>query len=214
MSASERSLDARAPPLYAPDLLLGGVVKPGDRPSATAAVGVGVRRPPRGSTASLTVGSLVVFISYLASLYGPINKTCSRSTGWRRARGWACSASSTRWDVERDVADGKPEASRPRGARGEVVWEGGGTSQYASGGPDPGAASISSHVTPGQARGWWVGPTGAGQVDAPEPACRAFYDPTRGRVLVDGVDARASTGSSRCAAQVAMVLQPAAAVSR
>jgi ATP-binding cassette subfamily B protein/subfamily B ATP-binding cassette protein MsbA len=104
-------------------------------------------------------------------------------------------------DVERDL----PEGTRtfpPEGARGEVVWEGV-DFQYAPGVPI--LRGIDLRVSAGQ-RVAVVGPTGAGKSTLLSLLPR-FYDPTRGRVLVDGVDSREYKLSS-LRQQVAMVLQP------
>jgi ATP-binding cassette subfamily B protein/subfamily B ATP-binding cassette protein MsbA len=104
-------------------------------------------------------------------------------------------------DVERDLADG-PRSFPAEGARGEVVWEGV-DFQYAPGVPI--LRGIDLRVAPGQ-RVAVVGPTGAGKSTLLSLLPR-FYDPTRGRVLVDGVDAREYKLHS-LRRQVAMVLQP------
>jgi ATP-binding cassette subfamily B protein/subfamily B ATP-binding cassette protein MsbA len=104
-------------------------------------------------------------------------------------------------DVERDVADGTRNFPA-EGARGEVVWEDV-DFQYAPGVPI--LRGIDLRVAPGQ-RIAVVGPTGAGKSTLLSLLPR-FYDPTRGRVLVDGVDAREYRLQS-LRRQVAMVLQP------
>jgi ATP-binding cassette subfamily B protein/subfamily B ATP-binding cassette protein MsbA len=104
-------------------------------------------------------------------------------------------------DVERDVADGT-RTFPAKGARGEVEWHGV-DFEYA-----PGAAvlhGVSLRVAPGQ-RVAVVGATGAGKSTLLSLLPR-FYDPTRGRVLVDSVDAREYRLES-LRRQVAIVLQP------
>jgi len=196
MSASERSLDAGLR-LYTLQTFYSGVVNLVIALGTAAVVWVGARHVLDGS---LTVGSLVVFISYLASLYGPINNMFQVYGLAQSARVGVQRVLDT-MDVERDVADGS-RSFPPEGARGEVVWEGV-DFQYAPGVPI--LRGIDLHVTPGQ-RVAVVGPTGAGKSTLLSLLPR-FYDPTRGRVLVDGVDAREYRLQS-LRRQVAMVLQP------
>jgi ATP-binding cassette subfamily B protein len=104
-------------------------------------------------------------------------------------------------DVEREVADGA-RVFPPEGARGEVVWEDV-DFEYTPGSPV--LRGVSLQVAPGQ-RVAVVGPTGAGKSTLLSLLPR-FYDPIRGRVRVDGVDAREYRLDS-LRRQVAMVLQP------
>jgi ATP-binding cassette subfamily B protein/subfamily B ATP-binding cassette protein MsbA len=149
---------------------------------------------------TLTVGSLVVFISYLAALYGPINNMFqvyglaqSARVGVRRVLDVL--------DVERDLPDGT-RVFPAEGARGEVVWE----DVHFQYGPGGGLIhNVSLRVAPGQ-RVAVVGPTGAGKSTLLSLLPR-FYDPTRGRVLIDGRDVREYRLAS-LRRQIAMVPQP------
>ena len=196
MTASERSLAAGLR-LYTLQTFYSGVVNLVIALGTAAVVWVGARHV---LDSTLTVGSLVVFISYLAALYGPINNMFqvyglaqSARVGVRRVLDVL--------DVERDLPDG--DRSFPSGgARGEVVWEDV-DFQYATGGPL--IHNVSLRVAPGQ-RVAVVGPTGAGKSTLLSLLPR-FYDPTRGRVLVDGHDVREYRLAS-LRRQIAMVLQP------
>ncbi|HTG11788.1 MAG TPA: ABC transporter ATP-binding protein [Candidatus Eisenbacteria bacterium] len=196
MTASERSLAAGLR-LYTLQTFYSGVVNLVIALGTAAVVWVGARHV---LDSTLTVGSLVVFISYLAALYGPINNMFqvyglaqSARVGVRRVLDVL--------DVERDLPDG--DRTFPSGgARGEVVWEDV-DFQYATGGPL--IHNVSLRVAPGQ-RVAVVGPTGAGKSTLLSLLPR-FYDPTRGRVLMDGRDVREYRLAS-LRRQIAMVLQP------
>ena len=196
MTASERSLAAGLR-LYTLQTFYSGVVNLVIALGTAAVVWVGARHV---LDSTLTVGSLVVFISYLAALYGPINNMFqvyglaqSARVGVRRVLDVL--------DVERDLPDGN-RVFPAEGARGEVVWEDV-DFQY---GPGTGLIhNVSLRVAPGQ-RVAVVGPTGAGKSTLLSLLPR-FYDPTRGRVLMDGRDVREYRLAS-LRRQIAMVLQP------
>jgi ATP-binding cassette subfamily B protein/subfamily B ATP-binding cassette protein MsbA len=196
MSASERSLAAGLR-LYTLQTFYSGVVNLVIALGTAAVVWVGARHVLDGT---LTVGGLVVFISYLASLYGPINNMF-QVYGLAQSARVGVQRVLDVLDVERDVADGE-RVFPPEGARGEVAWEDV-DFEYAPGLPV--LRGVSLRVAPGQ-RVAVVGPTGAGKSTLLSLLPR-FYDPTRGRVRVDGVDVREYRLSS-LRRQVAMVLQP------
>jgi ATP-binding cassette subfamily B protein/subfamily B ATP-binding cassette protein MsbA len=103
--------------------------------------------------------------------------------------------------IERDLPEGKRVLERSE-ARGEIAFEG-----IAFGyNPDqPVLREVNLAIAPGQTVAI-VGPTGAGKSTLVSLIPR-FYDPQRGRVLIDGVDIRDFTIAS-LRQQVAMVLQP------
>ncbi|HUM16881.1 MAG TPA: ABC transporter ATP-binding protein [Candidatus Nitrosotalea sp.] len=196
MSASERSLAAGLR-LYTLQTFYSGVVNVVIALGTAAVVWVGARHVLDNT---LTVGSLVVFMSYLASLYGPINNMFqvyglaqSAQVGVQRVLDVL--------DVERDLIDGT-RTFPIGGARGEVEWQDV-EFGYASGAPV--LHDVSLRVAAGQ-RVAVVGATGAGKSTLLSLLPR-FYDPTRGRVLIDGIDAREYRLES-LRSQVAMVLQP------
>jgi ATP-binding cassette, subfamily B, bacterial len=183
--------------LYTLQTFYSGVVNLVIALGTAAVVWVGARHV---LDSTLTMGSLVVFISYLAALYGPINNMFqvyglaqSARVGVRRVLDVL--------DVERDLPDGH-RVFPAEGARGEVVWEDV-DFQY---GPGGGLIhNVSLRAAPGQ-RVAVVGPTGAGKSTLLSLLPR-FYDPTRGRVLMDGRDVREYRLAS-LRRQIAMVLQP------
>ncbi|HKW91531.1 MAG TPA: ABC transporter ATP-binding protein [Methylomirabilota bacterium] len=196
MTASERSLAASLR-LYTLQTFYSGVVNLLIALGTAAVVWVGARHVLEGR---LTVGGLVVFISYLASLYGPINNMF-QVYGLAQSARVGVQRVLDVLDVERDLADGE-RAFPPEGASGEVVWEDV-DFQYSPGVPV--LRGVSLRAKPGQ-RVAIVGPTGAGKSTLLSLLPR-FYDPTRGRVLVDGHDAREYRLTS-LRRQIAMVLQP------
>ncbi len=197
MTASERSLTAGLR-LYTLQTFYSGVVNLLIALGTAAVVWVGARHVFEGA---LTVGSLVVFISYLASLYGPINNMF-QVYGLAQSARVGVQRVLDVLDVERDLPDDGHRSFPAGGARGLVVWEDV-DFHYAPGVPV--LRGVTLRVEPGQ-RVAVVGPTGAGKSTLLSLLTR-FYDPTRGRVLVDGIDAREYRLSS-LRRQVAMVLQP------
>jgi ATP-binding cassette subfamily B protein/subfamily B ATP-binding cassette protein MsbA len=148
----------------------------------------------------LSVGEVLVFASYLASLYAPIN---SLTQTWGLVENARVGAERVFEILETapDLADG----TRPL-ARGEV--HGAVTFDDVHFAYEPGRPvlrGIDLHVRAGELVAI-VGATGAGKTTLVSLVPR-FYDPAVGRVLLDGIDVR----EFRLAAlrqQVAMVLQP------
>lgn len=196
MTASERSLDAGLR-LYTLQSFYAGMVSVVIAFGTAAVVWVGARHVLDGT---LTVGSLVVFISYLASLYVPINDMF-QVYGLAQSARVGVQRVLDVLDVEHDLPDGH-RVFPPEGASGEIEWrdvEFG----YATGSTV--LRRVNLRVAPGQ-RVAVVGATGAGKSTLLSLLPR-FYDPSRGRVLIDGVDAREYRLES-LRRQVAMVLQP------
>jgi ATP-binding cassette subfamily B protein/subfamily B ATP-binding cassette protein MsbA len=196
MDVSQRSL-ASGLRLYTLQTIYAGVVNVIIALGTAAVVWVGARHVLDGS---LSIGALVIFVSYLATLYGPINsmfQTYGLALGSRAAVQRVFDV----LDTERDVQDNRREIPA-KSARGEVAWE------DVSFGYVPGhpvLSGVSLHVRPGQ-KVAIVGPTGAGKSTLLSLLPR-FYDPWAGRVLVDGVDTREYQLHS-LRRQIAMVLQP------
>ena len=196
MTASRQSLAAGLR-LYTLQTVYSGVINVVIALGTAAVVWMGARHVLDGS---LSVGSLVVFVSYLASLYGPINSVFQT---------WGLAQSSTvgvrrvfdLLDVERDIADGSRDFPAA-GTRGQVAWEAV-AFEYTRG--HPVLRNISFHVEPGQTVAI-VGATGAGKSTLLSLLPR-FYDATAGRILVDGADVRDYRLAS-LRRQIAMVLQP------
>jgi ATP-binding cassette subfamily B protein len=149
----------------------------------------------------LTIGEVLVFTSYLASLYAPIN---SLTQTWGLIQGARVGAERVFEILETapDLTDG------PRGlARGEVhgavTFEG---VHFAYEPGRPVLRGIDLHARAGELVAI-VGATGAGKTTLVSLVPR-FYDPSAGRVLLDGIDVR-EFRLKALRQQVAIVLQPA-----
>jgi ATP-binding cassette, subfamily B, bacterial len=149
---------------------------------------------------ALSIGEMVIFASYLASLYAPLNSIFqtyalvqSAKVGVKRA-----------FDIL-ELEQSLPEGHRifsPQRARGEIAFEAVSFGYDAS---RPALKDISFHVPPGKKIAI-VGPTGAGKSTLVSLLPR-FYDPQSGRVTIDGIDIREFRLKS-LRRQIAMILQP------
>ena len=184
--------------LYMLQTLSSGVVSVVIACGTAALVWVGARHVLDGT---LSVGSLVIFVSYLASLYAPIN-SMFQTYGLAQSSVVGVQRVFEVLDVERDLVDGRREFLAG-GARGEVVYEAV-SFEYTAGRPVLQAVTL--RVAPGQ-KVAVVGATGAGKSTLLSLLPR-FYDPTAGRVLVDSIDVRDYRMAS-LRRQIAIVPQPA-----
>jgi ATP-binding cassette subfamily B protein/subfamily B ATP-binding cassette protein MsbA len=179
MAASQRALGS-ALRLYVFESGYSGVVNVLLALGTSAVLYVGGRLALSGA---LSAGDIIVFVTYLASLYGPIN-SISQTMGLIQG-----SAAGARRVFE--VLDAEPEVKDTPGARplanvrGEVRFE---DVSFAYAGGGFGLAGVSFEAPPGALIAL-VGPTGAGKSTLVSLLPR-FYDPTAGRVLLDGVDLR------------------------
>lgn len=196
MAASHESLGASLR-LYTLQTFYSGVVNVVMALGTAFVVWVGAKHVMSGS---LSVGDIVIFTTYLASLYGPIN-TISQTWGLIQGAKVGVDRVFEILDVERDMKEGTL-AFPDGGARGEIVWEGV-SFQYVP--EQPVLSKIDLHVRPGQ-KVAIVGPTGVGKSTLVSLVPR-FYDPREGRVLMDGTDIREYQLKS-LRNQIAMVLQP------
>ncbi|HEY8517154.1 MAG TPA: ABC transporter ATP-binding protein [Candidatus Binatia bacterium] len=150
--------------------------------------------------ARLTVGDLLVFTSYLASLYAPIN-SISQSYGLVQGAKAGIARVFEILDMAPDVPDG-PRVLQRADVRGRFEL------RDVSFGYAPGSLvlrGVSLTVEPGE-RIALVGPTGAGKTTLVSLLAR-FYDPNEGVITLDGVDLRELNVRS-LRRQIAMVLQP------
>ncbi len=149
----------------------------------------------------IEIGIVVAFIGYLAQFFDPIQQISQLYTTYQQGMA-ALDKIFELLDTEPDMVDA-PAAIDPGTLRGEIqlddVWF-----SYARGGDasadeldaDPGWAleGVDLHVPAGQTVAL-VGETGAGKSTLAKLVAR-FYDPQRGRVLVDGHDLRELRTSS------------------
>ncbi len=196
MAASDQSLGASLR-LYTLQTFYSGVVNVVMAVGTAFVVWVGAQHVMSGK---ITIGEIVIFTAYLASLYGPINTICQT---WGLIQGAKVGVQRVFeiLDIDRDLKDGTV-AFPPAGTKGSVAWENASFS-YVDG--QPVLNDISLRVEPGKKIAI-VGPTGVGKSTLVSLVPR-FYDPGAGRVLVDGVDIRSYQIKS-LRNQIAMVLQP------
>jgi ATP-binding cassette subfamily B protein/subfamily B ATP-binding cassette protein MsbA len=149
---------------------------------------------------ALTVGQLIVFVSYLAQLYAPIN-TMTQSWGLIAGARAGARRVFEVLDTAPDLVDGT-RSFPPKGARGAVAWR---RVDFAYRRELPVLRGIDLEAEAG-ARIAIVGPTGAGKSTLLSLLPR-FYDPTAGAVEIDGIDIRLYRLES-LRRQIALVLQP------
>jgi ATP-binding cassette subfamily B protein len=133
----------------------------------------------------VSLGVLVAFIGYLTNFFDPIQQLSQLFTTYQAGMA-ALDKIFELLDEEPDIAD--PEHSVELGRlRGEIEFEG---VSFHYGSEDQGFAlrDVDLHVPPGQTVAL-VGATGAGKSTLAKLVAR-FYDPTSGRVLIDGRDLR------------------------
>ena len=196
MGASRESLQATLR-LYSWQTLYSGSVNLVIAAGTALVVFAGARAVSSGT---LSVGQLIVFISYLAQLYAPINQI---TQSWGLIAGARVGARRIFeiLDTEPDLPDGKRDFP-PSGARGQVAWSGVSFRYRAD---TPVLTSVNLKI-PAAAKIAVVGPTGAGKSTLLGLLPR-FYDPSAGSVAIDGLDVREYTLKS-LRNQIAMVLQP------
>jgi ATP-binding cassette subfamily B protein/subfamily B ATP-binding cassette protein MsbA len=148
---------------------------------------------------TLSTGSILIFLSYLGSLYGPLESLMYTSSTIQGAAGSARRVLEV-LGAEPEVADA-PGAARVRRAAGHVRLEG------VTFGYEPGRPVLKGVTLdlPAGATVAVVGSTGAGKSTLAGLVPRLF-DPWAGRVLLDGRDVRALRLRD-VRAQAAVVLQ-------
>jgi ATP-binding cassette subfamily B protein len=138
----------------------------------------------------VTVGVLVAFIAALNNFFDPIQQLSQLYTTYQ--------AGMAALDKIFELLDEEPELTDKPGAlalpeiRGDLVFDGVAFSYTPDG--DRALDGIDLHVPAGQTVAL-VGSTGAGKSTFAKLAAR-FYDPTEGRILIDGHDLRDVQASS------------------
>jgi ATP-binding cassette subfamily B protein len=132
---------------------------------------------------ALTLGSLLVIMSYLAQLYRPL-ETISRKTAQLQSSIVSTQRAWTLLDAAQDVPEA-PETRPLSRAHGDVRFENI-SFQFPSG--DRVLHDVAFSVAAGSRVGI-VGVTGAGKTTIISLLMR-FYDPDSGRILLDGLDIR------------------------
>jgi ATP-binding cassette, subfamily B, bacterial len=196
MGASQESLQATLR-LYSWQTLYSGTVNLVIAAGTAVVVFAGAQAVISGT---LSIGQLIVFISYLAQLYAPINQI---TQSWGLIAGARVGARRIFeiLDTEPDLKDGT-QTFPPRGARGDVTWS---RIDFHYRADTPILTGIDLNV-PAGTKVAVVGPTGVGKSTLLGLLPR-FYDPSGGSVAIDGLDVREYTLRS-LRGQIAMVLQP------
>jgi ATP-binding cassette, subfamily B, bacterial len=147
----------------------------------------------------LTVGGLLVFLSYIAAVYGPL-ETISSSIGAMQQQLVTVQGAFYLLDAAPEITD-SPGAIELKDVRGAVDFD---RVDFAYVGRKGTLKDISFSVRPGQ-RIAVVGPTGAGKTTLVS-LIKRFHDAQSGRVLIDGVDVKDLTLQS-LREHVSVVLQ-------
>jgi ATP-binding cassette subfamily B protein len=155
--------------------------------SSVAAASVLIVGAGRVQDATLTTGALVAYLLYIDLFFAPVQQLSQVFDGYQQA-----TVSLGRiQELLREPTSTKP-AETPRevpALRGEIAFE---EVHFAYGSDDTGEAALTGidlRIPAGQTVAF-VGETGAGKSTLVKLVAR-FYDPTRGRITVDGTDLRA-----------------------
>jgi subfamily B ATP-binding cassette protein MsbA len=148
---------------------------------------------------TMTAGALTVYLAYLSKFFKPVKDLASMTSA----------IAQTTVALERiqailaadDVIREHAEATDPGRVKGAITFE---HVAFGYGEDTPVLRDVSFSIEPGQVVGV-VGPTGSGKSTVLSLLPR-FYDPTAGRVLIDGKDVT-SFKLSALRAQVGFVLQ-------
>jgi ABC-type multidrug transport system fused ATPase/permease subunit len=157
--------------------------------SAVATAGILLYGGVQALNGEVTIGVLVAFIAALNNFFDPIQSLSQFYTTYQ--------AGMAALDKIFELLDEEPELSDPPDAvrldrlRGEIDFD---AVTFSYGAGPPALADVELHVPPGQTVAL-VGATGAGKSTFAKLVAR-FYDPTQGRVLVDGHDLRTVAADS------------------
>lgn len=147
----------------------------------------------------MTLADITGFLLYVSSFYDPIMQLNRTNEALQQAL-----AASDRYfevlDAVPEIADA-PNATELPKTKGHIVYDG---VSFQYGADTPVLKDIHLEIKPGEMVAL-VGPTGVGKTTMANLIPR-FYDPTSGRVLIDGRDIRTVTLSS-LRRQISMVLQ-------
>ena len=196
MGASRESLRATLR-LYSWQTLYSGSVNVVVAIGTAVVVYAGARSVLSGN---LTLGQLIVFISYLAQLYQPINQI-TQSWGLIAAARVGAKRVFEVLETETDLVSGSRQFP-PGGVRDEIAWRSV-SFRYR---PETPVLNLVDVTVAAGSKIAIVGPTGAGKSTLLGLLPR-FFDPTTGAVTIDGVDLREYALNS-LRGQISMVLQP------
>jgi ABC-type multidrug transport system fused ATPase/permease subunit len=131
----------------------------------------------------MTAGALTVFLSYLAKFFKPVQDLATMTNSIAQT---AVGVDRIRAILEADtVIPEKANAHEPESIAGEIVFD---RVAFAYNPDAPVLKEVSFKIKPGEMIGV-VGPTGGGKSTIVSLIPR-FYDPTAGKIEIDGVDIR------------------------
>jgi ATP-binding cassette subfamily B protein len=181
--------------------------------SGLAVAGIVLYGGDQAIAGAITVGTIVAFIAALANLFEPIQQLSQLYTTYQAGMA-ALEKIFQLLDEKPDLTDRADAIELPR-IRGEIAFENV-SFAYAPRDRDPSEEDeaprifalehVDLHIPPGQTVAL-VGATGAGKSTMVKLVAR-FYDPTAGRVLVDGYDLR-DVSSASLRSQMGIVPQEA-----
>jgi ABC-type multidrug transport system fused ATPase/permease subunit len=155
--------------------------------SAMATVGILLYGGHQVLQGHITVGVLFGFIAALNGFFDPISQLSQVYTTYQSGMA-ALDKIFELLDERPDLVDAPGAVDLPRPLRGEIAFEDVTFAYDTRDGQKTALEDVTLHVPPGQTVAL-VGATGAGKSTLAKLAAR-FYDPTGGRVLVDGQDLR------------------------
>ncbi len=141
---------------------------------------IGIQNVQSGA---LTLGGLLIVLSYLGQLYGPLSSISQQAVSLQNHLAGAQRA----FELIDEIPSVKerPHARRIRRAQGRLDVK---HVSFSYGGGDPVLHDVSFEARRG-ARIGIAGPTGAGKTTLVSLITR-FYDPSAGRIALDGIDLR------------------------
>lgn len=140
---------------------------------------------PRTANGDLSHGTLIAYMLYLTMIFGPIQQISDTADSYQRAQiGLRRVTELLREPVRPENTPAPAPITR---MHGEVEFEG--VAFAYDGAARSAVTDVSLHIESGQTVAV-VGETGAGKSTLIKLLAR-FYDPTAGRILVDGIDIRA-----------------------
>jgi ABC-type multidrug transport system fused ATPase/permease subunit len=147
----------------------------------------------------LSLGTLVAFLAYMASIYDPINRLTEVDNMFQEA----IAAGERIFELLDETSEIKdaPDAIDLPVIQGAMVFD---QVHFRYGSGDQVLHAISFEMAPGEVVAL-VGPSGAGKTSIANLICR-FYDPVKGHVTIDGYNLR-NIKLTSLRRQVAVVLQ-------
>jgi len=148
--------------------------------SGALVLGIGAYMVVQGT---MTLGTLVAFMAYIVSFYDPMRRLTEVDNTFQQAIA-AADRIFELLDQQADIKDA-PGAVSLEHITGEVVFE---DVHFRYGSGDEVLHDVDFRMAPGEVVAL-VGPSGAGKTSIANLVCR-FYDPTHGRLTLDGHDLR------------------------